>query len=165
MGCRETKKVMKNHYKLIIAVVVSLMAGVLGSVFTSEAIPTWYATLEKPDFTPPNWVFAPVWTTLYILMGVAAYLVWREGFHKTEVKIALTLYAIQLTLNVLWSMIFFGLRNPLYGLFDISALIILLILTTKQFREINKNAALLLMPYLLWVLYASLLNFNIWLLN
>ena len=159
------KKVMKNHYKLIIAVVVSLMAGVLGSVFTSEAIPTWYATLEKPDFTPPNWVFAPVWTTLYILMGVAAYLVWREGFHKTEVKIALTLYAIQLTLNVLWSMIFFGLRNPLYGLFDISALIILLILTTKQFREINKNAALLLMPYLLWVLYAAFLNLNIWLLN
>lgn len=159
------KKVMKNHYKLIIAVVVSLMAGVLGSVFTSEAIPTWYATLEKPDFTPLNWVFAPVWTTLYILMGVAAYLVWREGFHKTEVKIALTLYAIQLTLNVLWSMIFFGLRNPLYGLFDISALIILLILTTKQFREINKNAALLLMPYLLWVLYAAFLNLNIWLLN
>ncbi|MEA1925512.1 MAG: TspO/MBR family protein [Candidatus Altiarchaeota archaeon] len=156
---------MKDHYKLTIAVVVSLMAGAIGSISTSDAIPTWYATLEKPELTPPGWVFAPIWAVLYILMGLAAYIVWKEGLHKLEVKTALTLYTTQLTLNVLWSILFFGLRNPLYALFDISALLILLILTAKQFREINKNAALLLMPYLLWVLYAAFLNLNIWLLN
>ena len=144
---------------------VSLLAGLIGSVSTTENIPTWYETLNKPEYTPPNWVFAPVWTTLYILMGLSAYLIWKEGLSNFRVKKALTLYGIQLTLNMLWGILFFGLRNPLYGLLDITALLILLTLTTKQFKKINKNAAALLMPYILWVTYASYLNLGIWLLN
>ena len=101
-----------NTLKLIIAIVACELAGIVGSIFTASAIPTWYATLAKPALNPPAWVFGPVWTTLYALMGVAAFLVWRKGWERKEVKTALGIFGIQLALNVLWSIVFFGLHSP-----------------------------------------------------
>ncbi|MCX6772964.1 MAG: tryptophan-rich sensory protein, partial [Candidatus Micrarchaeota archaeon] len=100
-------------------ILLSLLAGAIGSLFTFEAIPTWYATLNKPSFAPPNWLFGPVWTTLYILMGVSAYLICQKGAKNEKVKFALSIFCIQLALNALWSILFFGLRSPLYGLVGI----------------------------------------------
>ena len=99
-------------YKLVISIGVSLLAGVVGSIFTVSAIQNWYATLQKPAFSPPNWVFGPAWTTLYVLMGIAVFLVWREGFERKDVKNALAIFSFQLLLNVFWSVIFFGFKNP-----------------------------------------------------
>ncbi len=112
----------RDILKLVVSIVACLAAGAIGSVFTRSAIPTWYATLEKPFFTPPNWLFAPVWTLLYILMGIAAFLVWRKGLENRQVRIALIVFLIQLILNALWSVVFFGLESPLYGLIVISVL-------------------------------------------
>lgn len=136
----------------------------MGSVFTTSAIPTWYATLNKPSFAPPNWVFAPVWTTLYILMGVALYL-GLSGKGKGERKKAVRIFALQLILNVLWSLLFFGMRNPTLALIDIVALWIAIFLTIKSFSKINKWAGYLLVPYFLWVSFASFLNLFIVILN
>ncbi|HET6477981.1 MAG TPA: TspO/MBR family protein, partial [Dehalococcoidales bacterium] len=104
-----------NILKFIISIVVCQCAGIIGSVFTTPAIPTWYATLQKPVFTPPNWLFAPAWITLYLLMGVAAFLIWRIGLDDRRVRVALSIFLIQLVLNALWSVVFFGLQSPLYG--------------------------------------------------
>src|SRR4030042_2496429 len=101
-----------NFGKLIISVLVCLSAGFIGSVFTTPAIPTWYATLNKPFFNPPNWIFAPVWTLLYLSMGIGAFLIWEKGFKKKEVRIALLIFALQLALNIKWSFLFFGFKSP-----------------------------------------------------
>lgn len=151
--------------KLIISILIPLIAGFIGSVFTSPAIPTWYASLARPSFNPPNGVFAPVWTTLFILMGMALYLVWQQGFGKKEVKKALTIFGVQLVLNILWSILFFGLRNPSLALVDIVLLWVLILATMLSFAKISKPAAWLLIPYLAWVSFASILNFAIWKLN
>lgn len=152
----------KNLPKLIFAIGICLGAGILGSFFTvsspSAGGLTWYFTLNKPFFSPPNWVFGPVWTILYILMGISLYLVWI----KREVP---GIFWIQLILNALWSMIFFGLKNPSAALIDIIALWIAIVLTIKAFSKINKLAANLLYPYLAWVSFASVLNLAIVLLN
>jgi benzodiazapine receptor len=155
----------RNIFKLIISVIACLAAGAIGSVFTRSAIPTWYATLEKPPFNPPDWVFAPVWTLLYILMGVAVFLVWRKGVENRQVRAALIVFLIQLVLNALWSIIFFGLESPLYGLIVISALWIAILATILMFFRISRTASILLWPYLLWVTFAAVLNSSIWLLN
>ena len=155
----------KDIGKLIICIVACLGAGVIGSVFTRSAIPTWYATLEKPAFTPPNWLFAPVWTLLYILMGIAAFLVWRKGLENRQVRIALIVFLIQLVLNALWSVVFFGLESPLYGLVVISILWVAILVTIIKFFKISRVASVLMWPYLLWVTFAAVLNSSIWLLN
>ncbi len=147
----------KNIPKLILSIGLCLGAGVLGSVFTSSSIPTWYATLNKPFFSPPNWVFAPVWTILYILMGVSLYLVICNMRNVIRSK-AVTIFGIQLILNVAWSIIFFGFKNPVLAFVDIVALWIAIVLTIKSFTKINKLAGNLLIPYLFWVSFASLLN-------
>ena len=147
-------------------VLVCLLAGGIGSIFTAPEIPTWYAALNKPDFSPPNWVFAPVWTTLYILMGIAAYLVYEKGAKKKgEVDAALAVFEVQLALNMAWSFLFFGLHSPLYGLICIAALWIVIALTMVKFYGISRPAGLLLAPYLLWVSFASVLNLFVWMLN
>jgi len=151
--------------KLAAAVAVCLLAGTIGSIATSPAIPTWYASLQKPFFSPPNWVFAPVWTLLYILMGVSAYLVWSRGFGDKRVKPALAVFGVQLFLNVLWSILFFGMRSPFYAFAEIIFLWLAIALAIARFYGISKNAAYLLVPYLLWVSFASLLNFAVWQLN
>jgi translocator protein len=151
--------------KLIFCVLLCLSAGGIGSVFTASAIPEWYATLQKPFFSPPNWVFAPVWTVLYILMGTAAALVWKKGLQNSEVRAALVVFLIQLTLNTVWSVLFFGLRSPLLGLMDILFLWAAILVTIARFSRVSVPAALLLTPYLLWVTFASGLNLGIFLLN
>jgi benzodiazapine receptor len=151
--------------KLIISVVICQLAGVIGSIFTRPAIPTWYASLNKPAFNPPNWVFSPVWITLYILMGIAAFLVWSKGLNVRHVKLALVLFAVQLILNALWSAVFFGLKSPLLGLFVIVILWIAILFTILNFYKVSGTAGFLLIPYILWVSFASVLNFSLWRLN
>lgn len=147
-----------NIPKLILSIGLCLGVGIVGSFFTTSSIPTWYATLNKPFFSPPNFIFAPVWTTLYILMGISLYLVWQKG------KVP-TIFWIQLILNFLWSILFFGLKNPVLGFVEIVVLWITIFLTIKNFYPISKWAAYLLIPYLLWVTFASILNLSIVILN
>lgn len=156
---------MKDIIKLLISIVVCQAAGFIGSIFTTPNIPTWYATLRKPSFTPPNWLFAPVWTTLFLLMGISAYLVWRYGLSNSRVRIALLIFIVQLIVNILWSLVFFGLKSPLAGFFVIIALWLLILLTIIHFSNISITAGILLIPYILWVSFASVLNFMLWRLN
>jgi len=156
---------LNNFFKLVIAIVVSELAGVIGSVFTISAIPTWYAALQKPSFSPPNWIFGPVWTTLYLLIGVAAFLVWRHGLERKEVKTALAIFGGQLVLNTLWSIIFFGLHNHFWAFIEIIVLWSAILWTIFAFYKISRPAAYLLLPYILWVSFAGYLNYSIWILN
>ena len=155
----------KDLYKLVTSVSGCLFVGFAGSIATSPSIPTWYATLQKPIFSPPNFVFAPVWTILYIFMGIAAYLVWKKGLKKKTVIFALKLFLLQLTLNFLWYIIFFGFHLPLLALGEIILLWIVISMTTKVFFRIDMYAGLLFIPYLLWVSFATVLNTSIVLLN
>jgi len=151
-----------NLLKLIIAITVSELAGIVGSLFTAPSVPTWYQGLAKPAFTPPGWVFAPVWTTLFALMGIAAYLVWRKGLERREVKIALAIFIFQLVLNTLWSFIFFGLHNPGLAIIEIIILWLAILTAIIYFAKISRPAAWLLVPYILWVSFAGFLNYSIW---
>lgn len=141
------------------------LAAAIGSLFTTPNIPTWYATLSRPDFAPPDWVFGPVWTALYTMMGISAYLVWREGLADPGVRAAMGVFVLQLAFNVSWSAAFFGLRSPLAGLAVILILWGLIALNIQRFRGISRTAGALLIPYLLWVSFAAVLNFEIWRLN
>ena len=152
-------------FKLIISIVVCQCAGIIGSIFTASAIPTWYATLDKPVFTPPNWLFAPAWITLYLLMAIAAFLIWRRGLHIKPVRIALILFLIQLIINVIWSVVFFGLQSILSGLIVIVILWIMILFTIIQFYKVSIAAGSLMIPYILWVTFATCLNAGIYLLN
>ena len=152
---------MKNIIKLIISLVICQLAGVIGSFFNIKSIPTWYASLIKPSFNPPNWVFAPVWTTLFLLMGISLYLVWIKGFTKQ----ALIFFSIQLFLNILWSALFFGLKSPFLAFIEIIVLWAFILLTIIYFYRISKPAFYLLLPYILWVSFAAILNFYILVLN
>ena len=150
---------------LIISVAICQLAGIVGSIFTFSAIPTWYASLKKPDLSPPNWVFGPVWTTLYTLMGVSLFLVWQK---RTEVKLAwpaIVFFLIHLVLNAFWSIIFFGLKSPFWAFIAIIVLWIMIVISIILFYRVNKTAGLLLLPYLIWVCFASYLNYSIWKLN
>lgn len=151
--------------KIAIAVVICLLIGFLSSFATQSSVNDWYLNLNKPSFNPPNWLFAPVWSVLYILIGVAAGIVWGKGFHHVWVKTALYHFGFQLLLNALWSIIFFGLKNPLAALFVILILLVMIILTIRWFNVVSKKAAMLMVPYLLWVSFAMILNFKIWELN
>lgn len=146
-------------------VIICLAAGAIGGLATAPAIPGWYAALNKPAFSPPNWVFGPVWTALYAMMGIAACLVYEKGAGNKNVRMALAVFGAQLALNVLWSLIFFGLRSPLYGLACIAVLWLAIAATIVKFYPLSRPAGLLLVPYLLWVSFASILNFYIWVLN
>jgi benzodiazapine receptor len=156
---------MNKWVKVILAILICQAAGITGSIFTSSSIETWYAALEKPFFTPPNWMFAPVWITLYTLMGISLYLVWQKGTRKENVRSALLAFAGQLVLNAVWSIVFFGLQSPFYGLIVIALLWFVLLLTTIKFHKIDKKAGFLLIPYILWVTIAAALNYFILLLN
>ena len=157
--------IMNKWLKIILAILICQMAGLIGSIFTASSIPTWYAGLEKPFFSPPNWVFAPVWITLYTLMGISLYLIWERGPSKENVKSALLAFSGQLVLNSIWSIVFFGLQSPFYGLLLIVFLWFLILLTILKFYKLSKKAAYLLLPYILWVSFATILNFYIWVLN
>jgi benzodiazapine receptor len=152
-------------FKLISSIILCQLAGFIGSLFTRAAVPTWYATLSKPTFTPPSGVFGPVWTTLYLLMGISLFLVWRTDGDLQQRRKALAVFYLQLALNALWSILFFGLRSPLAGLVGIICLWTAIWLTIHLFYRISRMAVLLLAPYLLWVSFAVVLNVSIFILN
>lgn len=154
-----------NRFKLVIAIIISELAGIIGSVFTTSSVTSWYVGIAKPAINPPVWIFAPVWTTLFALMGIAAFLVWRKGLERRAVKIALTIFVGQLILNTLWSIIFFGLHSPGGALIEIVFLWLAIAATIIKFAKVSKPAAWLLAPYILWVSFAAYLNYSIWILN
>jgi len=151
--------------KLVVSIVACEGAGGIGAIFTTRAIPTWYKSLKKPSFTPPNRVFGPVWITLYLLMGIAVFLVWREGFSQAGVTAAFTVFWVQLILNVLWSVIFFGLKSLLGGMIVIFVLWIAILVNIILFFGVSSIAGGLLIPYLVWVSIATNLNIQLWRLN
>ena len=157
---------MNKYTKILICVASCLAIGFLSGQVTKDAINTWYPTIIKPSFNPPNWVFAPVWSLLFTFMGIASGLVWSKiDNNQTLVKKALLFFVIQLTLNALWSYLFFGLQNPLLALIEIVLLWLMIYETYNQFIKIDKIAAYLFIPYLAWVGFAMILNANIWFLN
>ncbi len=149
---------------LIGFIALSQLAGVVGSFFTISSVGTWYNTLVQTPLNPPSWVFGPVWTTLYILMGLAAFLVWRDGRGASKRR-ALIVFYFQLSLNALWSVVFFGMQWPLGGLVVIAAMWLSIVWTMLLFNKVSRPASNLLLPYLAWVTFASYLNATIWLLN
>jgi tryptophan-rich sensory protein len=155
----------QNYIKLFVSIVVAQLAGIIGSLYTSNSISTWYKTLVRPEIAPPNWVFGPVWTTLYMLMGISAYIIWSKGYSDKKVKLALTVYFGQLLLNTLWSILFFGLQDIRSAFIEIIALWIMIALNVFLFGKISKTAGYLLIPYLLWVSFASYLNYLFMILN
>lgn len=155
----------KEIVSLIVAIITCEAAGIIGSVFTSSKIPTWYRGLVKPALNPPSWIFGPVWTTLYLLMGIALYIIWKKGLGAQGVKFALTIFAIQLILNTLWSIVFFGMQNTGLALINIALMWLFIAWTIVLFYKLSPTAGLLLVPYILWVSFASYLNYAIWTLN
>jgi benzodiazapine receptor len=151
--------------KLVLFVALCEMVGVVGAFFTIASISTWYAGIRKPDIAPPNWVFAPVWTTLYGLMGVSLFLVWRKTLGKGFGRSAITIFIVQLILNVLWSYLFFGLQSPFLGVVEITILWFAIAATVVLFFRISRTAGLMLLPYLAWVSIAGYLNYMIFILN
>ena len=179
---------MKNATKLIISILICEFAGVSGSIFTAPAIQSWYYFLNKPSFSPPNWLFAPVWAFLFLLMGISLYLVWSKDFtanvssndaqkkswNPISAKLwsgtwreenAALIFIFQLVLNILWSVIFFGLKSPGFAFVEILMLWITIIYTIVNFYRISKTSAYLLIPYIVWVSFAAFLNFSIWQIN
>lgn len=154
-----------NYWILLLFIVLAQSAGLLGSLFTFSAIPTWYATLDKPFFSPPNYLFGPVWTTLYALMGIAAYLIYRRFQFGKKAKLFWQVYWTQLVLNTLWSILFFGFKEPGLAFVEIGALWYFIVRTIQEAKKLNKIAMYLLYPYLAWVSFASLLNLAIYMLN
>jgi tryptophan-rich sensory protein len=154
-----------DFLKLGVSLVAPLAAGFLGALATQPAVEGWYEALQKPTFTAPVWMFSPVWTTLYILMGVAVFLVWRHGCSKRRVRTALVIFVVQLVLNAGWSVVFFGLRAPGWALVHIIVLLAAIIVTIIAFSRVSRAAAWLLVPYLAWVAFATYLTVGFWMLN
>ena len=154
---------MNNFLKLVICVAVSEMVGIVGSVFTVSSISTWYATLQKPLLNPPAWIFGPVWTTLYLLMGITLWLVWKSD--SQQKRMAIGVFFIQLFLNGIWTPVFFGAHSIVAALAIILLLWVTIVVTMGIFAKISKAAVWLLVPYILWVSFAAYLNFALWVLN
>ena len=150
---------------MILAILACNLLGSLGALVTATGPGSWYAALEKPFFTPPGWVFALVWITLFTLMGIGLVLVGESGTGRREVRIALAVFGVQFVFNVLWSFLFFGLRSPFLGLADILVLWVLIAATVAAWYRVRRSAGLLLIPYLCWVTLAAALNYGVWVLN
>lgn len=148
----------------IIFILLCLIVQIVGSLWTSETVLTWYPTLIKPSWTPPDWVFGPVWSSLYLMIAVSGWLMYRAEYSQKR-SVALRLYGSQLALNFIWSFLFFSLQSPILGLIDIILLCLFISLTIIKAWPVSRLASILLIPYLLWVLYATSLNAGIWLLN
>lgn len=156
---------MLNFTKLISAIILCQGAGIIGAIFTTPNIQMWYAQLNKPSFNPPNWIFAPVWTTLYLLMGISLFLIWQTKDKQEARKQGLMFFFLQLVLNTVWSIVFFGMHSLVGGLIIIVFLWIMILLTIINFQKVKKLAAYLLYPYLAWVSLATILNFSLVILN
>ena len=155
----------KDFAKLITSIIIPQSIGIIGALFTIPSIGTWYAGLNKPSFNPPNWIFGPVWTVLYLLMGIALYLVWKKGLARYDARQALAAFAAQLVLNLAWTFFFFFMNIPLAAFVEIIILWISIAVTARLFFRVSRTAGLLLIPYIMWVSYAALLNFMLWHLN
>ncbi|MBD3313666.1 tryptophan-rich sensory protein [Candidatus Woesearchaeota archaeon] len=153
---------LKSIPKLIASIIIPNLVGLIGSLFTRTGIDSWYSNITKPSFNPPNYVFGPVWTTLFVLMGISFYLIWTSG---KNIKWAVIIFIVQLLLNTMWSILFFGLSNPMLAFIEIIILIAAIIANIIVFYRIRPAAAYLLIPYILWVSFAAVLNFRIWMLN
>ena len=151
--------------KLVISILACQCAGIIGSFFTRRSIPEWYALINKPFFNPPNWVFAPVWASLYTMMGISVYLVWRKDFYDRGIRAAIGIFLIQLGLNSLWSIVFFGGRSIIGGMVVIVLLWLMILRTMQVFFPISRQACYLLVPYIIWVSFALLLNLAFLVLN
>jgi translocator protein len=154
-----------NIIRLIGCIGVCEAAGMIGSIFTAQSVRTWYVELTKPSFSPPNWLFAPVWITLYAMMGIALYIEWEKSKSMDVPAIVFVVFFVQLLLNALWSFLFFGLRSPLWGSVGIVLLWAAILLTIVLFWRFSRTAGALLIPYFAWVTFASILTFSIWKLN
>lgn len=155
----------KNLPLLIFSIAISELAGIIGSIGTITSISSWYVYLNKPIFNPPNYIFGPVWTVLYAMMGISLYFVWVKGYKKVQVKRAINIFFIHLVVNTLWSIVFFGLHQLGLALIIILILFGMILYLIKIFRPIDRRASYLLVPYLLWVSFATILNLAIWRLN
>jgi translocator protein len=158
-------KQLNDILKLVLSLSIPQLAGLLGAIFTRSSLSNWYRYLEKPSFNPSGRFIAVVWTALYVLMGLSSFLIWRKGLNHPRVKGALAIYGVQLSINILWSWAFFYLRSPLAGLLVIPVLWTSILATIIKFRRISRAAAMLLIPYLIWVSFAGYLNYAIWRLN
>lgn len=156
---------LSSGWKLALSILLCLGAGGFGSLFTASSVGTWYRTLEKPFFNPPGWVFGPVWTTLYVLMGVALYLVWNDAPDGVAKSRAMTWFFVQLALNVLWSFCFFYLRSPALASIEVLLLLFSIAVTASYFWRFSRVAGVLLLPYIAWTSFATLLTITIWRLN
>jgi benzodiazapine receptor len=154
-----------NAFKLITSLLIPFIAAGIGAIFTEPSVPTWYAGLVKPSFNPPNWLFGPVWTALYLMMGTSLFLVWKKGAGERGFRSAIIFFAIQMALNSLWSILFFGMKSPLAGFIEIVFLWIFILCTIVSFYRISRPAGILLVPYIIWVSFAAALNFFLWRLN
>lgn len=150
---------------LTICIIIPLFVGAIGSFFTLPSIASWYVTLHKPFFTPPNWIFGPVWTILYVMMGISLWLIIKNGSNGTMIRQGIMFFTAQLGVNLCWSLVFFGLQSPVGGFGIICLLIVLIGGTIKYFMKISKPAAYLLIPYLCWTCFATILNGAVIILN
>ena len=149
---------MNNISKLIISIAIPVAVGATAGFFTATGVESWYQTINKPSWNPPSWIFAPVWTTLYVMMGIALFLVWKSNTNEALKKRAITLFAVQLVLNFFWSFIFFNQEQPGWALVEIIAMWLAILVTIFAFAKVNKIAAWLLVPYISWVSFATILN-------
>lgn len=156
---------MSSFVKLLIAIAIPVLVGGISGFFTVTGVESWYQTIHKPSWNPPNWVFGPVWTTLYVMMGIALWLVWKEDTSRELKMIAFILFGVQLILNFLWSFVFFKLEQPGFAFLEILFMWVAILATIFAFAQVNKTAAWLLVPYISWVSFAAILNFTIWRMN
>lgn len=155
---------MPKFVKLVISIAIPLLVGFLGSIFTSSSVDSWYKTINKPVFTPPSWLFGPAWTILFILIGLSFYFVWINNFGD-KLWLCIGVFAVQLILNLLWSFLFFTLKAPLLAFVEIVLLWVAILVNILVFFKVTKVAGYLLIPYILWVTFASALNLGVYLLN
>lgn len=156
---------MTNKTKLIVSIVFSIIIGSIGGIFTAPEIQTWYAHLNKPSWNPPNGLFAPVWTSLYLMMGISFYLVWKTKFDSDKKAWAIIIFIVQFALNFLWSFIFFRQHQLGWAFVELVVMWLAIFCSIIAFSRINKTAAWLLVPYISWVSFAGILNYSVWMLN
>lgn len=155
---------LKKIFIFIAAIAIPQIVGLIGAIFTTPQINAWYSTITKPSFNPPNWIFAPVWTVLFFMMGLSLYLILTKPSSKVK-SLGLTFFFMQLVFNLLWSFLFFSIQNPFYAFIEIILLWIVILMTIYYFAKVEKTAAYLLIPYIAWVSFAAVLNYSIWKMN